>query len=79
MRAKQSPPGDSTAAQPKPADTSADLEMVFLDDERKPTSASSKAKMVESDRSGIARAAAVTTKAKEQRGGMRRRRVSCRA
>ena len=66
MRAKQSPPSDGAAAKPEPAN-SADLELVFLDDERKPASGPAEGKTAESDRSGIAKAAAAAAKSKERK------------
>jgi hypothetical protein len=62
MRAKQST-GDSAAGKPEAA-KSADLELVFLDDDRKAGAAP--AKTAESDRSAIARAAAAA-KSKERK------------
>ena len=53
---KPTPPGDSAAAKPGPAGN-ADLELVFLDDERKSNRGPAEAKPSESSRSRIAAAA----------------------
>ena len=66
MCAKQAPPSDAPAAKPAPAG-SADLELVFLDDERKVAGAPAEAKPSESSRSAITRAAAAAAKTKERK------------
>ena len=54
MRGKQTSSGDSTGTSALPT-ANADLELVFLDDERKPAKGREEGKMAESDRSGAAK------------------------
>ena len=81
MRAKQTPPGDGRGGQAGPAGN-ADLELVFLDEERKSAAGPAEAKPSESSRSGIAKAAAAAAKPKERKtassdSSARRRGRSC--